>query len=660
MKAIDILIPSEGPEQQKELSLEIFKLLRHQVPILYASVLISLVGLNLAIGYDRILILSLVTFSSFAAVRAGYGRFFQPNNERAGREAFELFLVAGLTIAFSIGYLVVGLVLIGRHPDLTLPIIFFNIFVALAAAYALSAFARVAVLPIVINGMPLATFLLMSEGNLFKVMGLSLALLLGLFVSLLRAQGQALLNVINSRIAVANERNRAINAELAALERAEQDPLTGLPNRGRLIREMERNIVLGSGSSHGSLLAICDLDGFKPANDMFGHAAGDAILVAFGDRLVAAFGDQALISRIGGDEFAVFWRDGLAKEEILEVGARVCALANHPINWEGKNLQVSACCGLVEAGPYKSSTSELLRQADSALYRAKAIGSGRSEAYDEQAFAEDLRKTAIEEILLTQDIRGELSLCYQPVFSLSDGSVTYLEALARWKSPEAGRVATSDFIRLAEQTGVIEKISDYLLNKAINNAREWPATVLLSFNLSAIEVGRKGAANRLLSILYFHGFPSSRIVFEMKAITAFVDFDVLREEVQILRRAGCRVAIDNFGIGDVSLVHLRDLVFDVVKLDGSLIRSIVHCTRSRQLVLGVINLCHATGALCVAEQIEEHGQLDLIKTMGCDYVQGYLFSHPVSFDATCQLLSVQLSGSKWPESEVGTMGNFAA
>lgn len=630
MRAINFLIPAEGIEEQRELGLEIFNNLRQQIPVLYVALLINLFGMNITTGFDIIAVsYSLAFFFLLLTVRGIYWIYVQSPSRDSRSAANELLLVAGFTAIFSVSFVVIALILVNRHPGLMLAIIFFNILGALAAAYALSAFPRVAIIPIVIMGLPVASCLLASEGSLHQVMGLSLGLMLGLFMSLLRAHGKALSSVIYSRIAVANERNRAINAEVAAIKRADHDALTGLANRARLLREMQHDIKFAKASAPGSLLAICDLDSFKPANDAFGHAAGDAILIAFGQRLLAAFGDNALVSRMGGDEFAVFWRDGLPKHEIATVGPRICGLANQPICWEGKKLKVGASCGLVEAGPYTRSISELLRQADSALYRAKALGAGKHQTYDENALADDNRNSGLEALLRKEETLKEFSFQYQPVFSLTNGSIAYIEALARWENQEFGNVSPSEFFNIAEKSGIFEKLNQYLMKEAISHAKKWPRHVLLSFNLGGVQLGRTGAADRIVQSLVSCGFPTNRMIFEVRIANALADFDTVKEEIEVLRRAGCLVAIDDFGIGKVSVAQLGVLNFDIVKLDGTLTRNITHSPRSRQILLGLINLWHATDAVCVAEQIEEPGQLDMLKAMGCDYAQGYLLWRPV-------------------------------
>ncbi|WP_172449759.1 putative bifunctional diguanylate cyclase/phosphodiesterase [Porphyrobacter sp. HT-58-2] len=616
---------------QRAVILQTLKGLRLGVPLLYASVLINIVGLGLAVAPDAITALwPMGWLCSAAALRTIYLLWVQEPQQDVPHPERELLLVTAFTLCASIGLSVLALSTIEQYPEHLSLIAFLATLTALGAAYALSAFPHGALIPIAIIGFPLAGCLALSADNLSKVMGISMVPCLGLIMRSMHAHGRAVSGMISSQIDLATERDRAKAAEAVAQKRADNDPLTGLASRGRLLRVLDTETEFRTLVGPGSVLAICDLDNFKPANDVFGHAAGDAILQAFGQRLLYAFGDSALVARMGGDEFAIFWRGGLSKEAMTRAGREICDLACEPILWENKKLIVGASCGLSEAGVYSHSIAEFMREADSALYRAKAKGKGQFYAYDELTFAEDLRRHELERLLSRQETFSELSLQYQPIFSLSDGSVAFVEAFARWQSSVAGNVAAHDFVRIAEQIGMSEAITDHLLAQAIASARHWPLSVRLSFNLGASLVSRRGTAERMLSLLERQEFAPARMIFEISETAVLADFDIARQEIEALRKAGCLVAVDDFGIGKASITYLRDLTFDIVKLDGSLTRNIQDCVRARQILLGLLNLCQAAGAACVAEHVESKGQLDLIRAMGSEYAQGYLLGAPLN------------------------------
>ncbi len=634
MRALQFFFPAKTACERREQIHEIFDNLRGQVPLLYASAIVNLVGMHLAIGDVEGLIFSpFIVLLALLVWRAIYWSFFQKPTEDPVKAQVELLKVVAFTIIFSLGFAVWAQVLMTSHPALILHIAFFNLVAAVGAAYGLGSFPRAAAFPLAILGLPVAIRLLIGNDNLERAMGISLLFALLLFMRLISRHSHTLAGLISSRMAAAREHNRAISAEVAALKRADEDGLTGLPNRAMLIREIERSMVQGPSNGGGSVVAICDLDGFKRANDVFGHAAGDALLVTFGKRLRQAFGTQAIIARMGGDEFALFWRRGLARDEINKVGAQICRIAAEPVDWDGKQLTVGTSCGFTEAGPYATSVGEFLRQADTALYMAKASGRGRWQFYDDAAFSLDMRRAKLEVLLLSQEAYSEFDVEFQPIFCLQSDQIVYVEALARWKNPELGDVRPSEFIFLAESLGRIEAINDCIFEKALIAFRDWRDDVRLSFNLSATQVSRPGAADHLLSMLAQHGIPAHRLLFEVTESAVLADLAIAQRELETLREAGCLVALDDFGAGHACVSYLRDLVFDVVKLDGSLTRNIQQCARSRQILLGLVNLCHAADSLCVAEHVETAEQLLLIKAMGCDFAQGFHLARPMAAKA---------------------------
>lgn len=608
-----------------------FKSLQQQIPLLYVAALVNLIGLHIATrGQELVLVSPASILTALLTWRMVIWTFFQKDYDNLDVISHQLVKMVALTVFLCVGFSIWTQVLISKHPDETMTILLFSVLATLGAAYGLSSFPRVAMLPLAILSLPMATRLLFMDNATTMGIGISLLLVLLLLMRLLHAHSRVLSALISSRLAVAKEHNRAISAEVAALKRADRDALTRIANREKLFREMQSNMVQGPSSGGGSVLAISDLDGFKAANDAFGHAAGDAILQAFATRLSDAFGSEATIARIGGDEFAVFWRHGLCKESIAEIGTQICSLASHPVEWDGKSLTIGTSCGITEAGPISSSVSEFLRQADSALYRAKAAGRGVWQLYDHEMYASDKRRAALENMLLDHKARLEMSVEFQPIICLTSGKVVSAEALARWNSVELGTIHPSEFIFVAEQLGIIEEVNEALLRTAINAVRPWPVNLRLSFNLSALQISQEGSAAKTLDLLEQQGFSASCVQFEVTETTFPSDMARAKRELQKLRDAGCIIALDDFGAGHASVSYLRDLVFDVIKLDGSLTTNIQQCERSRRIVLGLIELCHASGAKCVAEHVETKEQLSLIRAMGCDYAQGYHLGRPAS------------------------------
>lgn len=645
------LFPARSSREQREQIIGTFENLRKQIPLLYGVSLVNLVGMHVATDGSDLDWFSPVTILSCILLwRMIYWIAFQKPTRQFREIRRELIQMAVFTALLCIGFSLWAQSLITQYPDKSLTIILYSLLAALGAAYGLSSFPRSALLPLIILGMPLAIRLFLFDDQSAKGIGVSLFLVLILFMWLLQVHSRALSDLVSGQLAIARERNRAVAAESQAVKRADEDALTGLANRGRLVREIRHHLVRGPASGGGSVLAICDLDGFKSANDAFGHAAGDAILKEFADRLTDEFADTALVARLGGDEFSIFWKEGLSRQQIEEVGNRICELAAKPIEWDGKDLSVGVSCGLTEAGPFTRSDGEFFRQADSALYKAKESLRGHWHLYDQPQFQADQRRARIEKLILSGNAVDQMHVVFQPIVNVETGRSEYAEALARWDSPDLGVVGPSEFIRIAEKLGVIDRLNESLLGKALSEAVHWPPSLSLSFNLSAMQLSRPAAAERILRIVDAHSLPPERIQFEVTETVLLTDLGQAERELRKLTDIGFTIALDDFGSGYASVSYLRELSFDTVKLDGSLIDDVLHSERSRQILLGMVDLCHAAGARCVAEHVETYEQFALARVMGCDYAQGFCLGKPTT---SAKMLAALDLGIKPPSLPLG-------
>jgi len=634
------LFPKMSEGERTEQLREIVRNLKRQIPLLYAVLLINLVGLHVATrGLDT----PPGPFGMVLALLLGWRFFYwfflqKPIGQIANIES-ELARIAFFTALISTVFAVWVQFLIVDYEDQIFAVLLYSILMTLGAAFGLSSFSLVAALPVILVGLPVAGRLLFMDEPAYKGIGVSLFLALLLVMRLLYFHGRALTDLVEGRFAVDRERNRAIAAETAALQKASRDGLTGLANRETLVEAVEVGLRHASDQKPGSLLALFDLDFFKPANDAYGHAAGDAILAEIGQRMEDEFGQGALVARMGGDEFAIFWPVGLDQSELAEVGAKICRLTADPVVWNGKALKVTASCGLTEAGSRTTSVGEFLRQADSALYKVKTSGRGGWRLYNEELFEYDRRRKEIEGLLLTGRVLEEVEVHFQPIIDLEHGEVVSAEALARWNNADLGAIAPGEFIRVAEQLGMIHELNDVLLRRALSEASKWPGTIGLSFNLSAAQLSRPDAATRLLAIVNESGFPPERLQLEVTETAILSDIEEARKQMQGLRAAGCQLALDDFGAGHTSIGYLRDLSFDVVKFDGSLSAKITECPRARHVLRGLVHLCHSVGSRCVSEHIETIEQLAHVKAMSCDMVQGHLLGAATSTQGLVERLA---------------------
>ena len=636
---LQFLFPAKSLREQREQIVGTFENLRRQIPLLYAVALVNLVGMHVATNGDELRWLSPITLlSGILLGRMIYWIVFQKPIEDFAKIRRELIKMVVFTVILSFGFSIWAQSLITGYPDETMTILLYSVLAALGAAYGLASFPRAAVIPLLILGIPVAVRLFAMGNASMRGVAVSLVLVLLLVTWLLHEHGLALSRLVHGQIAIVRERNRAVVAELDAIKRADEDALSGLANRGRLVKEIEKSIVRGPISGGGSVLAICDLDGFKSANDTFGHAAGDAILREYAGRLTQSFGDQALVARLGGDEFAVFWPNGLPKEGLAAAAEKICSLASEPVEWENKELIVGASCGVTEAGPFSCSESEFFRQADSALYKAKASKRGTWHLYDLPQFEADQRRTKIETLILSGAAIDEMEIHFQPIFEIETEAPVFAEALARWNSLDLGLVTPDEFIRVAEDLGEIDRLNESLFEKAVSIATHWPEDLSLSFNLSAVQLGRSAASERIIRIVEKHGMAPQRIQFEVTETAILADLGFAERELKKLSDHGFIIALDDFGSGYASVAYLRELSFDTIKLDGSLLENVLESERSRQILLGLVNLCHAAGAKCVAEHVETNEQLQIAQAMGCDFVQGYCLGKPSTSEAMLETL----------------------
>ncbi|WP_375290122.1 putative bifunctional diguanylate cyclase/phosphodiesterase [Qipengyuania sp.] len=451
------------------------------------------------------------------------------------------------------------------------------------------------------------------------------------------------LNLFGAQFETEDARHRAeeVNEELqrARLEaqsRADTDSLTGLRNRFAFLRDIRSRMERG----RAGVLMLIDLDRFKPINDLYGHYAGDIALRFVARRLKRALPAQAIIGRLGGDEFGVYieFDDALtSRQKVLLLCDAALARSRRPMRISKASMRMGASGGARVIGTELRSVEDALRDADYALYTAKKAGMDTLRLFDDDIRDEALRTASVEAALLALDPETALSLVYQPIVRLDSGELTCFEALARWHDPVLGTVPPMEFIPLAEQKGRIEEFTLVLLRKALHFARTWGGKCELSFNLSAAHICSAGAAAVLVEVVRESGFPADHLQFEITETAMLVNFEAARENVQQLRDAGCRIALDDFGAGFASLVHLREIRFDKVKIDGSLTRA-AHTQQGRDMLRGVITMIDAMKLEAVLEYVATCEDLDIARELGAAFGQGFYLGAPYNEDGVLAVL----------------------
>ncbi len=403
------------------------------------------------------------------------------------------------------------------------------------------------------------------------------------------------------------------------------DALTGLPNRAAFEEFAERALM---SEAHPVAIHYIDVDEFKLINDTLGHRAGDLLLNEIGRRLKAVVSDDVFLARLGGDEFVLYLR-GNDPATQARLARTVLEALIPPVEIMEHSFVVTASIGIALGRSQDGYLEELSRNADIALYRAKAEGRNTY-----RLFSDDMAGETQERQKLKADLRwaidhDELHLVYQPIMDMQTRSLSSFEALLRWTHPERGPIGPDRFIPLAEESGLIGKIGLWVLRRAAQDALAWPAEIALAVNISPLQLKQPGFVLEVARALRDSGLPPTRLVLEMTE-TALFDNDALtRQALTELKALGATIALDDFGTGYSSLSLIRDRRFRQLKIDKSFVDGIGSCRDSEVIVRGTINIARQMGFRIVAEGIEYASQLAWLEANGCDEVQGYLISRPM-------------------------------
>lgn len=417
--------------------------------------------------------------------------------------------------------------------------------------------------------------------------------------------------------------------------RSMHDPLTGLPNRNRLTRHLQTNLA----EHRPFAMLSLDLDRFKPVNDTLGHAAGDRVLHEVSLRLQHCCRADDLVARLGGDEF-VMVVDGLLEQPQLEqLCARIVEQLRQPFSYEDQQIFIGTSVGIALAPQDSSEPAELLRCADIALYQAKADGRGNWRFY-----AEEMNQRLAERRQLELDLRiaieqDQLCLHYQPRYRTDGLKLIGAEALARWKHPTRGLLAPDQFIPLAEETGLIVELGQWVLQEACREAVTWPAPLIVSVNLSTVQFQRSNLIEDVSLALRLCGLPAERLELEVTESVLLDDASNAFSVLQALKHIGVRIVLDDFGTGYSSLSYLRTYPFDGLKIDRSFIGSLDQSESGRSIVRAIVGLANSLNITVTAEGVETEQQLDLLEREHCGEVQGFHLSRPQPPAEFAQLLS---------------------
>ena len=431
---------------------------------------------------------------------------------------------------------------------------------------------------------------------------------------------------------------RGIGTDLTEQRRSEQeisrlarfDSLTGLPNRALMRQTLDEALRNAANRRKGCTLFLIDLDRFKNVNDTLGHPIGDALLRQVADRLKLAMGDHGQVGRLGGDEFKAVL-PGTVETGLLESLARtLIEQVSRPYMIEGHKVTIGASLGIAIGDPGRSSADSLIRDADLALYAAKAAGRGKHCFYEASMHSEASDRQVLENDLRQALDRNELWVAYQPIVLVAGEEISGFEALVRWNHPVRGPISPDKFIPLAEECGMIGKIGEYVLRTAVAEAARWPEHVRIAVNLSPVQFNDPHIVDTVAAVLADYGLNAARLELEITEGVFLADSDMTDGTFARLKSLGVRLALDDFGTGYSSLGYLKKAPFDKIKIDQSFVRGAASTTkRNSAIIRAIVTLADTLDMDTTAEGVETHDDLFLIRELGVSQVQGYIFGKPM-------------------------------
>jgi diguanylate cyclase (GGDEF)-like protein len=418
---------------------------------------------------------------------------------------------------------------------------------------------------------------------------------------------------------------------------ARHDPLTDLPNR-LLLRERLEEGLLGLGRGAQCAILCLDLDRFKAVNDTLGHPTGDALLQTVAGRLRDCARVTDTIARLGGDEFAILLDEPLSRAEIGDLAARVVERIARPYQINGHEVVIGVTIGIAVSPTDGVDAAQLIKNADIALYCAKAEGRGCYRFYHSEMGAIAQERYSLEQDLRRALLAQEFRLFYQPMINMRPQQLNGFEALLRWHSPERGLLLPDTFMTLAEETGLIAPIGEWMIRRACFDASQWPEPLKLSVNLSATQLKSRGLITCVKSALWDSGLSPERLEMEITESALLADTETTLAALRHLKDLGVSISMDDFGTGYSSLSYLRRFPFDKIKIDRSFVKDLGQRSDAIAVVRAVTGLCSGLGMQATAEGVESEEQLAVLAAERCTEVQGYLFSEPRPAEELAQLV----------------------
>ncbi len=491
---------------------------------------------------------------------------------------------------------------------------------------------QVALILFVVTALPISAFLLLQAEPVFHAVALNLFVITIAMLVVLKRANEEFRQRVAKEVALDTQRRELEELNNAVLRAANEDNLTGLPNRRHFIGMLTERLENARATRRHFAVGVVDLDGFKPINDLMGYHVGDTLLIEVARRLRAAAPDHITIARIGGDEFGIIFPDADDERSLRQECRSILSSLEPEFHLPEGTVALTGTCGIARCTGPDCHTAELFEHAGFALRYGKAAEPGSITIFSDHHERAIKDTATIGKRLREANLADVLQLEYQPIIESSSGRTLGMEALARWYDPELGRVPPDIFIRVAEQNGMIGKVTVTLLAKALAEAANWPEDNYLSFNLSAQDICSHETMTAIFATIGRSNVSPRRLVFEITESSVMQNFDRALQSLETLKGAGCHLALDDFGTGYSSLSYVRRLPIDRVKVDGSFLKGIEQDIVSLNLVKTISEMCENLDLQCILEGVETERQAELLNDIGCTAYQGYLFARPMNPD----------------------------
>ena len=632
IKILSYLIKlADGRNKSAEIVFAQFNELLTKVPLLYLILLVNSLAVaythyGVAPDYLTVYLPALLTIACLSRAARWYGFRHKTFSFKQARHQIQMTVL--FSVLMGIGFTFWGLELYGYgNLELKAHIAYFMSITVIGVLVCLIHLPVAVWTTSITVGLPFIGFFAFSKEPVFIAIALNFLMVLASLIPITLSYYRAFSKVIDAKheLEQQHQKTQRLNSQNELL--ANQDGLTKLANRRSFAAYLNKKLA-DNQNGDCFIVGLIDLDGFKPVNDIHGHAAGDRVLTEVSLRLQKLLDQNGMLARIGGDEFALVIDHSASHDDIQALGKRITETLQIPFVMRTGLVQISGCCGFAIFPDAGSSADELMDRADFALYQAKSSARGSSIIFS-QEHERLIRQKSQLELALNQSVKNQqMTLHYQPIVDAKSGKIIGLEALARWFHAELGQVSPDKFIPIAEKNGVVTDITLYLFEQAVVALKQWPEPLFLSFNLSVHDVINLSTLSQLKNILDKHQVAAQRVQFEITETTMMTDLDHCSLITKKLQQQGFKIALDDFGSGYSSLSYIHKLAFDNLKIDRSFVENLQQDQRSRGVVKTILELCTSFNVSCTVEGVETLEQKELLLTLGCTQMQGYYFYRP--------------------------------